>query len=116
VIAAASRRCAGASHDATAPQRVIASHRHHLTERERPEYLHPDHMTVVHHDVFASTVFRGSHAIRSEGAPDLRPPPKLAIKDPIVPNYIALAGHSAGGYEGVHDALGTAGKYADTIE
>ena len=34
---------------------------------------------------------------------------------PIVPNRIALAGHSAGGYEGVHDALRTAGKYAKNI-
>lgn len=34
---------------------------------------------------------------------------------PIVPNRLSLAGHSAGGYEGVHDALRTAGKYADTI-
>ena len=34
---------------------------------------------------------------------------------PIAPKHIALAGHSAGGYQGVHDALRTAGRYADTI-
>jgi hypothetical protein len=41
--------------------------------------------------------------------------PKLGVNGTIVPKHIALAGHSAGGYEGVHDALRTAGKYADTI-
>jgi hypothetical protein len=43
---------------------------------------------------------------------------KVPIKGdpgPVVPAHIALAGHSAGGYEGVNDALRTAGKYADTI-
>jgi hypothetical protein len=40
---------------------------------------------------------------------------KLAKEGPITPRHIALAGHSAGGYEGVHDALAHAGKYADTI-
>jgi hypothetical protein len=31
------------------------------------------------------------------------------------PKHIALAGHSAGGYMGVHEALSTAGRYEDTI-
>ncbi len=39
----------------------------------------------------------------------------LALTGQIVPKHIALAGHSAGGYMGVHEALSTAGRYADTI-
>src|SRR5262249_34661817 len=41
--------------------------------------------------------------------------PKLGLTDKVTPKHIAMAGHSAGGYEGIHDALSTAGKYNDTI-
>jgi hypothetical protein len=34
---------------------------------------------------------------------------------PFTPQHIALAGHSAGGYMGVHEALSQAGRYNDTI-
>lgn len=37
------------------------------------------------------------------------------MKGKLDPAHIALAGHSAGGYKGVHEALSTAGKYSDTI-
>ncbi len=40
---------------------------------------------------------------------------KLGRTDKVRPHHIALAGHSAGGYMGVHEALSTAGKYGDTI-
>jgi|GEM_PF-3097412 len=43
--------------------------------------------------------------------------PKLGREHELVPRHISLAGHSAGGYQGIHDALSSAakGKYADTI-
>jgi hypothetical protein len=33
----------------------------------------------------------------------------------VTPKHISLAGHSAGGYEGIHDALSTKGKYGKSI-
>jgi len=33
----------------------------------------------------------------------------------LKPHHIGLAGHSAGGYEGIHDALAQSGTYSDTI-
>jgi hypothetical protein len=40
---------------------------------------------------------------------------ELKITGAIAPNHIALAGHSAGGYKGVYDALTEAGGYDDKI-
>ena len=41
--------------------------------------------------------------------------PKLGIDGAVTPRHISLAGHSAGGYMGMHEALSTSGKYSDTI-
>jgi len=41
--------------------------------------------------------------------------PKLHIEGPLTPHHISLAGHSAGGYMGVHDALKSAGDLTDSI-
>ncbi len=40
---------------------------------------------------------------------------KMAISGKLEPKHIALAGHSAGGYQGIDEAMSTMGKYSDTI-
>jgi len=40
---------------------------------------------------------------------------QVAVPGGLSPNQISLAGHSAGGRQGIHQALSNTGKYADTI-
>lgn len=40
---------------------------------------------------------------------------QVGVPAGLNPNHISLAGHSAGGYQGIHQALAKTGKYADTI-
>ena len=40
---------------------------------------------------------------------------KIGLEGDITPTHLSLAGHSAGGYQGIDEALVSAGKYADTI-
>jgi len=40
---------------------------------------------------------------------------QIGAPSALTPRHISLAGHSAGGHKGIHEALANTGKYADTI-
>jgi hypothetical protein len=40
---------------------------------------------------------------------------QIGVPGALTPNHISLAGHSAGGHKGIHEALSSTGTYADTI-
>jgi hypothetical protein len=40
---------------------------------------------------------------------------QIGAPSALKPHHISLAGHSAGGHKGIHEALSNTGKYADTI-